>query len=216
MVVCYWCTVRVCPRAEPWVYLLWARHILPLDANLREAPSLYIPLITIIISEIFLFCTSLEDALFRFPPSRQNTPSGLSCCMLPNLGMNQHGNSCSALWSSSFSMSELALFSLSVSSFVLPVLLYMLLLCFWCFLILPWVESYPMPAIISSSCNFLLGAKFSILFLLLLTPPLRFLATHRTPWAECRCSLLNLIPLPEQALLIRLECGLVPEMVLPP
>ncbi len=173
-------------------------------------------LITLIISENFLFCTSLEDALFRFPPSRRNTPSGLSCRMLPNLGTNQRDDSCSALWRSSFLMSELASFSLSVSLFVLPVLLYMLLLCFWCFLILPRVELYPMPATISLCCNFFLGDKFPFLLLLLLTPLLRFLATRRTPWAECRHSLLNLIPLPEQVLLIHLECGLVPEMVLPP
>ena len=75
-----------------------------------------------------------------------------------------------------------------------------------------------MPAIISLCCYFFLGVnfpsvKFPILFLLLLTPPLRFLATLRTPWAECLCSIANLIPLPEQVLFIHLERRLGPEMV---
>jgi hypothetical protein len=69
-------------------------HLMPTSEN----PSHWTSHVSISqrMSEILRLHTSRDNALFRSPPSSWNTPSGLSCVMLPNLWTNQHDESCSA------------------------------------------------------------------------------------------------------------------------
>ncbi len=64
-------------------------------------------------SDILQLRTSCDKAMFKFPPSSWNTPSGLSCGMLPSLWTNQHEASCSACWCSCLSIPGFALSLLS-------------------------------------------------------------------------------------------------------